>query len=220
MSYVTTKPDSGKSPDLDAPTIQGNFAAYAGIFGTNHVPINSALQGDHSNVIFENQSADPGVTNDYTVLYSKNAAAKTGGPQPQLFVQIPQFLPNAQDTRNAPNIGMQLTYNTVNTAGPQYQSFLVGGYILYFGVDSGTTSGSGSTSNPIQDTITLVPAPTKILLAIAEPQTMTAVGTPTPLNVGTQILGSTNQFKIFSNPGKGLVPGSAYSFGWLAIGRA
>lgn len=101
----------------------------------------------------ERQASDPGVTQDLTVLYNKNAKSKLS-TEPQLFVQIPKFLPTAQDTSKAPNSGMQITYNAVNTAGPQYQSFLIGGYLLYIGtvpVMVGNT------------TITLVPTPTEIL---------------------------------------------------------
>jgi hypothetical protein len=199
MTYSHIKPDAGPSPALDASTIQTNFSQFATIFAVNHTLINDASQGEHEGMVFQLQSADPGVTQDLAVLYCKNATSKSG-TQPQLFVQIPKFLPNQNDTTQAENTGMQLTYNSVNTAGPVYQSFLPGGYLLYF----------GSTSN-IAVNITLSPAPTQIVMAIATPNNLTSIGTPIPFDVSTQIL-SNSTFKINSALASGI-----YTFGWIAI---
>jgi len=198
MTYTNTKPDSGPSPALDAPIIKTNFSTYATIFGKNHVAMNGFNQGDHTTVIFENQSSDPGVNTDLVAIYNKDAPAKTGGPQPQIFYRIPKFLPN--DSKNVP---IQLTYNTVNVAGPQFQSFLPGGYVLYW----------GTTSN-IAIPITLSPAPTKILFAVASTTTVPVLGIP----VGTSItLSTTNtsQFTISSFNAIG-----AYTILWWAIAIA
>ena len=211
MTYSTTKPDRGPSPLIDVVQIQTNFAQFAAIFSSvsagifyNHTPINNKNQGDHESIIFSLQAADPGVTQNKDVLYSKNAASLSGS-QPQLFVQIPKFLPNEKDQTDAQNIPMQLTYNAVNTAGPQYQSFLAGGYLVYF----------GSTMN-IAVNIVLSPAPTKILVAIATPNNMTTVGTPIPYTVSTTIINNST-FKINSTL-NGSGPVVPYSFGWVAIG--
>lgn len=195
--YIFTKPDPGPSPLLDAPTIQNNFAAWASVFANNHSAMNTATQGDHTNVIMTLQSSGPPITQDLAVLFAKNATATTGGTKPQLFVKVPQFLPDSIQPNPS---AMQLTYNQVSTAGPQYQSFLPGGYILYW----------GSTNN-IAIKITLSPAPTKILVAIATANNLTSTGVITPFTVATNITSST-QFQIFSN-----ATGS-YTFGWYAIG--
>ena len=209
MTYSFQKPDAGPSPALDAAQIRTNFSQFASIFSTliaglsyNHTALNDRNQGDHESVILTLQAADPGVTEDLAVLYTKNASSMAG-IQPQLFVQIPKFLPTDIDTTDALNAPMQLTYNSVNTAGPVYQSFLPGGYLLYF----------GSTSN-IAVNITLSPAPTQILVAIATPNNMTIIGTPVPFDVSTTIV-SNSQFKINSTAAIGV-----YSFGFVVIAKA
>lgn len=152
------------SPNTSSSPIQVNFAQFQAIFSTltagvnyNHMPMNDPNQGKHAAILMENESTDPGVTGDYTVLYNKNAVTKAS-TQPQLFVQIPKFLPTTGDTTNAPNDPMQLTYNSVNIAGPQYYSFMPGGYLIYF----------GSTNN-IAASIVLSPVPTAIVCAISLP---------------------------------------------------
>lgn len=220
MTYTPKKPDVGPSPFVDAPTIQTNFSQFASIFSQtiagvkyNHTPMNDSNQGDHESVIFELQSQDPGVTEDLVNLYSKNATSKAS-IEPQLWMQIPKFLPTANDTTQNPNLGMQLTYNSVGTAGPIYYSFLAGEqlYLIYFGTDSGNT-----TPNVIiSDTITVTPTPTQLVLAIATPNTITSGSLP--FTVSTQITAS-NKFVITS-----LANGSGvsipYSFQWVAIAKA
>lgn len=205
MTYNPLKPDSGPSPLVDAPTIQTNFAQFAAIFSRtaggviyNHTPLNDNNQGDHEAILLEKQTADPGVTQLLDALYCKDATSNAG-TQPQLFVQIPKFLPTILDTRNAPNNPMQLTYNAVNTAGPIYQSFLAGGYLVFFG-----------TTNNIALNITLSPAPTTLLLAIAEPQNVLAGNTA--FDVTTNIINNST-FKINSISAIGV-----YTFSWIAIG--
>lgn len=196
MTYLPNKPDQGSSPSIDVSTIQGNFAAFNNAFSVNHIAMNQQKQGDHAAIIFQLQSADPGVTQDLDVLYNKNATSNAG-TQPQLFVQIPLFLPTANDTTNAPNAPMQLTYNSVNVAGPQYQSFITGGYLVFMG-----------TTTDITVPITLSTAPTALLLAIATPNTLNG---STYWKCATQILTSST-FKIISNAT------GIYSFTWIAIG--
>lgn len=207
MPYIL-KPDQGPSPLLDAPNIQGNFSIYASTFSNtilgvryNHTPFNDPNQGDHEVVLMELLATDPGVSNDLVSVYSKSIAT-AASTEPQVFVQIPKFLPTADDTTNANNTGMQLTYNKVNIVGPQYQSFIAGGYLVYI----------GSTVD-ITLTITLVPAPTKILVAIAEPNTLDISGTPRPFTVSTTVL-SPSTFKI--NSGLGATP---YKFTWMVIAQ-
>jgi hypothetical protein len=208
MTYSPTKPDSGPSPLIDVVQIKNDFSAWNTVFSTiiagltyNHTAMNNPNQGDHESVLMQLQNADPGVTQDLAVLYCKNAASNLG-TQPQLVVQIAKFLPNQNDSTNAPNVDMQLSYNSVNLSGPVYQSFLQCGYLIYF----------GSTSN-IAANIVLSPAPTKILVAIATPNNLTTIGTPTPFFASTTILSNTT-FKINSNAT------GAYLFGWVAIASA
>lgn len=211
MTYTPLKPDAGPSPAVDAPTIQGNFAVYATAFGKvsgsqkyNHTILNDPNQGDHESVLIDIQALDPGVTQNLAVLYAKKttSAASPSG-QPQLFAQIPQFLPNAYDTIKAPNLGMQLTYNSVNTSGPVYQSFLPGGYILYFG----TTTNIGTQ-------ISVSPTPTKIITAMATLYNMTTGGAPVSIPTFTQVVSATNfQISTFVSPPAG------YVCGWMAIAQ-
>ena len=200
MTYSFVKPDAGPSPKDDAPQIRTNFSEWARIFALNHSAMNSQTQGDHTTIIFENLIRGPFITQSLTALFNKNApSAATGGIQPQLFVKVPDFLPTEWDTTELPQDApaMQLTYNTVNVAGPQYQTFLPGGYVLYI----------GSTNN-IGMTITLSPTPTKLLLAIATANNLDV--NSLPFQVATRITGP-DRFVINSNAS------GTYTFGYYAI---
>jgi len=199
MTYSPIIPQSQPSPAATQVQIQTNFAQFASIFALNHSALNTKNQGDHEKVILEKQASDPGVVNDLVALYCKDASSKAG-TQPQLFSQILKFLPTPNDPTDALNIGMQLTYNTVNTAGPnQFQSFLPGGYILYFG----TVTATG--------TVTLSPAPTAIWCAIAFPNN---IQSNTPNTVSTNVLNN-SQFDILSSTAIGV-----FSFTWIVIASA
>lgn len=202
MTYVPNTPQAKPSPKDTQAQIQTNFAQWAAKFLINHVAMNSSNQGDHQALVLENQSADPGVTQDQVTLFCKNATSQAG-TQPQLFAQIKKFLPIPGDPRDAPNDAMQLTYNSVNVVGPnQFQSFLIGGYLLYFG----TVTAVG--------TVTLVPAPSQIIVAIAQPNNMTSIGTPIANTVSTNVLNN-SQFQILSSTATGV-----FSFTWIVIARA
>lgn len=169
MTYIKTKPDLGFSPKLDAPTIKGNFTAFGSVIANNHALMNTPNQGIHTNIIFENQTVDPTLTTSIDNLYSINATSNSG-TQPQIFLRIPQFLPKAPDTTSNLNHRMQLTYNTVNTVGPQYQSFLpgvidptspnaTGAYLVY--------TGQQAYASPT--TIVLSPVPSQLRCVIVTP---------------------------------------------------
>jgi hypothetical protein len=201
MTYDPTIPSPESSPSTSASPTQVNFSQFAAIFSNlvgginyNHGPMNSSSQGKHAAVIMQSQTTDPGVSQNLDVLYAKNAPAATSGPQPQIFLQIPKFLPIPQDTTPAQNLPMQLTYNSVNTTGPQYQSFLPGGYIMYFG----TISSSG--------TVTLVPTPTEVLMAQAFSQGAFG-GIPDDASVTVDNINHPNQVVInsFSSPSSPLL---------------
>ncbi len=205
MTFSFVKPDSGPSPAVDASQIQTNFSVYATAFAVNHTALNDKNEGDHEVVLLTRQITDPDTVANFNLLYSKNAVSKAT-TEPQVFVRNPKWLPDAFDQTNASNTPMQLTYNQVNTTGPtDFQSFLPGGYILYF----------GTTTNIAADVI-LSPAPTKILIAIAEPSTMTSGVNPFPFTVSTVINTSTNdRFTINSTLGN-----APYKFTYMAIAVA
>lgn len=209
MSYDPTIPNPESSPKSSVASIQTNYSQFASVFSStsggvtyNHVALNDFNQGKHAAVLMQNQVAEPGIFKEtLAVLYAKNAGATTGGPQPQLFLQIPRFLPTDIDTKKFTNQPMQLTYNSVNTSGPIYQSFMVGGYILYFG--STTTIGTP---------IVLSPIPTKILCVQAIPQGV--VTGNVPYNVGVVV----TQPKTIQINSSNAVGGA--KFLWLAIAQA
>ena len=202
MTYDPNTPQAQPSPAATQAQIQTNFAQWAAQFVKNHSAMNNSNQGDHEAVIMEIRGLDPGVTQDLVALFCKPAFS-TAGVQAQLFSQIKKFLPTPMDGTEAPNTGIQQTYNTVNLVGPnQFQTFLPNGYILYFG----TVTSVG--------TVTLVPAPTIILCAIAMPNNLTTAGTPVPNTVSTNPLNNF-QFDILSSTATGV-----YSFTWLVIAKA
>lgn len=203
MTYSPEKPDSGPSPEIDVAQIRTNFSTFATALARNHTALNNRNQGNHEAVIFEQQTDDPEITDLYDILYTKEVTNAVG-TGPQLFVRLPVFLPTENDTRGSGNDPMQLTYNTVNTAGPVYQSFWPGGYVVYMGQ-----------TNDITVPVTLSPAPTSIVTAIAAAHNMTTVGTAIPYNVATNILSAT-QFKIDSTL-NGSGPSVPYLFTWIAV---
>jgi hypothetical protein len=207
MTYNPNFPPPTTSPELSPVQIQTNYAQFATAFSYtiggvvyNHMPLNDFNQGKHASVLMQNQSGDPGVINNYTVLYSRNAtSAATPLGQPQLFSQIPKFLPVPIELGDIPNFPQQMTYNTVNTIGPdQYQSFLPGGYILYFG-----------STNPIS-VITLSPTPTKILMV----QAVAQINPPPNTNYAPAFtITQPGTINIFSGQPSGKIL-------WLAIAQA
>jgi hypothetical protein len=215
MTYSPSKPDRGPSPLLDVGQIRTNFSVFGTKFNVNHTAMNDVNQGDHESVVLVKQTSTPSVNQSLAALYCKDIKSKAS-TQPQLFARIQKFLPNKGDTNPAKNDPMQLTYNQVNVAGPVYQSFLPGGYLLYFGSVSGNTAPNVK----IAQTVILSPAPTKILIANAVPNTMTSAGTPIPFSVSTTINTSTNDRFVINSLANGPSPIIPYSFMWMAIATA
>lgn len=202
MTYSITTPQGSISPADQVGQVQTNFSVYNTVFSENHVGLNASNQGKHSTVIIENRASDPGVTESFVVLYNKNAISGVSPApgQPQLFCQIPQFLPN-----NIPNTGMQLTYNTVGLSGPIYYSFLPGGFLFYFGVVSDITL-----------PIVLSPVPTRLIMASATSNVLTSPGTPIAPQVSVELMSTPSiQIQIHQN---GLT--GAHNFTWMAIAEA
>jgi hypothetical protein len=194
MTYLPNIPQGDNSPKNQAPLIQTDFSKFASVFSTtigsnkyNHSPVNTMNQGDHETIMLQDQvTTDPTINDNFACLYAKDASSKVG-TQPQLFLRIPKYLPNQFVTKNAPNTPMQLTYNQVNTTGPIYQSFLAGGYLLFWG----TTT---ITSPNVSKQITLPLATTQILIAIAYPNL--TIGSNLTTRVSTTI-DSTTKFTIY-----------------------
>lgn len=212
MTYDPQIPIVTESPSTSASPIQVNFDQFSKIFGAvvgginyNHIGMNKSGQGNHARVIIQKQSVDPVVDQDLVNLYAKDYISQIS-TEPQLFAKIPKFLPTEQDTTQANNDPMQLTYNSVGTAGPVYYSFLPGGYLIYFGI-------VGPTIN-YTDTVTVSPAPKSLLVAIANPTTVEINSTHRPLKICTNITSSTT-----FNVKVGLSAGS-FGYTWFAIGVA
>lgn len=164
MTYDPNIPLPQGTPEFSALPIQVNFEEFFNIFSStvggviyNHIALNDFNQGKHGAVIMQKQADAPAINQNLDVLVTLDAQT-AAGTQPQLFVKVPKFLPTNLDTKDAANNPMRLTYNQVNTTGPQYQSFLPGGYLVYF----------GSTNN-IANTITVTPNPSAIITALASP---------------------------------------------------
>lgn len=169
--------------------IRANFSQYAMVFDNNHEPLNNSNQGKHTNVLLQQQSTEPVVNGSFDAFYSAEVTSNSSVSE-ELFVKIPQFLPP-----QFPNDPMQLTFNSVNTVGPNYQSFIAGGYIVFFGTVLGPTN-----------TITLSPKPKKIVCAIAN-------GNFFALDVAVLVNANNFQFTITSALATGANPLS-----WFCIG--
>jgi len=177
MTYNPDYPENTPPPDTGINNVRTNFSTYATIFSNNHVALNANNQGKHSNVILQ-QVSDPSVEGGFDALYS-NVASTNLGATLEIFAKIPQFL-----SLDKPNNPEQLTFHTVNTAGPVYQSFLPGGYLLFFGQ---VTQIAQVNPPVIPIVVTLSPVPTEILCVIANSTnvigTSTTWGQPMSVNV-------------------------------------
>jgi len=207
MTYDPQIPLASSNPKDSASPIQVNFSQFAAIFSKlvggvyyNHMPMNDPSEGKHASVILQNQTLDPGVTEDLAVLYSKTVT-QTGTPQPQLHVQIPTFLPTPDDRTIAPNEPMLLTYSSVDVAGPIFYSFLPGGYLIAFGIVTGAA---------ITSTINMPVATTKILTVIVNPNTVEGGAGSSPVKISADIKTAT-QFVAYSP--------AAFDFTWVAIAK-
>lgn len=181
MTYDPNQPENLPPPKTGISSVKDNFNIYDSVFDNNHEVLNSSNQGKHTNVIIQQQGSDPTVEGSFDTLYSKSVTSNSSTSQ-ELFARIPQFLPV-----DKPNIPTQMTFNSVNTAGPVYQSFMAGEYIVYF----------GQTTN-IAVPITLSPAPSEILCVIANSNSFTNIGTAIPNDVGVVVNANNFQFTITS----------------------
>lgn len=216
MTYDPQIPLVTESPSTSASPIQVNFDQFAKVFSQlvgglflNHIPFKNANQGKHAAVVMQKQTADPGVTENLTALYAKDATSNLS-TEPQLFVQIPKFLPTNKDPIDAPNTPMQLTYNSVGLAGPVYYSFMPGGWIVYFGRETGIAVSP--------KTITIAPIPKILFVTFANPNTLELGGDHRPMKISTNIT-SMSTFDVYSTPGSSGSPAN-YDFSWFALGVA
>jgi len=186
-TYDPNQPQNLPPPAEGVQSIQGNFATYATVFDNNHEALNLSNQGKHTNVILQEQVSDPSVDGSFDTLYSKSVTTNSSTSQ-ELFARIPQFL-----TDDKPNDAVQLTFNTVSTAGPtQYQSFLPGGYLLFFGQATQIAQ-----ANPpvIPIVINLSPAPSEILCVIANSTNIIGTGGVWGQPIAVKVVNS-SQFQI------------------------
>ena len=203
MTYDPTIPTDLPPPNVAVNQIRTNFAQYAAGFNNNHVALNANNQGKHSNVLLQEQISDPTVSGSFDSLYSKSVTSNSSTSQ-EVFLTIPKFLPDKN------NIPMQLTFNSVNTAGPIYQSFLPGGYLLFFG------SIVQVPGPPITQTITLSPAPTEILCVIANPHNLLGTQQFFGIGVSVQVL---NNFQFNISPSNNNLTIGNYTYTWVAIAK-
>lgn len=210
MTFDPNIPLPTESPSTSASPIQVDFSQFSGIFSKliggvfyNHLPFNNFNQGKHGAVIMQNQTVDPEVNQDFVAIYSKSIAS-TFSTEPQLFAKIQSFLPTAQDRMDATNTPMQMTYNKVNLTVPIYQSFLIGGYLIYFG-----------STNTIGTQITLTPTPSKILnvQAVSQGTSNFSSQTNVPYD-STVIVTQPDKIKINSSRAP-----AASNFLWMAIAK-
>ncbi len=203
MTFLPDIPTDLPPPNVAVNQIRTNFSQYATVFDNNHVALNANYQGKHSNVILQRQVSDPEVGGDFDSLYSKSVTA-TASTSEQLFVKIPKFLPN-----EIPNNPTQLTFNVVGLV-PQYQSFLPGGYVIYWDTIP--------SANTVNTTVTLLPTPSEILCVIPNPSKLVGVGVlPTkPVQISVTIL---NAFQFRINASFNGAPPGTGDIRWIAIGR-
>lgn len=194
MTYDPNITQDLPSPAAIVDQIRTNFSEYADAFDNNHAAINSSNQGKHTVVSLQRQASNPVIDGDYADVFSKVVNAFFGMSQ-QIFATVPQFLPN-----ELPNDPMQLTFNTVDNVGPQYQTFIAGGYIVYIGQ-----------SLNIAATITLSPAPTEIVCVIANSNSLNFSNNPN--DVGVVVL---NNFQFNITSAGSAIP---HFFTWVCIAK-
>lgn len=200
MTYNPNIPQNLPSPKIATEAIRTNFSEYDDIFDNNHEAINSSNSGKHTNVILQ-AITDPEVTDNLVSLYGKSVTATSGASQ-EAFAKIKRFL-----SLDKPNAPMQLTFNTVNTSGPQYQSFLAGGYIIYWGTIP--------SANVINTQITLVPAPKKIVCVIPNPTKFAITGANPTAPIYTSVtVNNASQFTI-----NAVFPTGTGDVNWVAIAQ-
>lgn len=203
MTYSTRKPDAGPSPKVDVNQIRENFASFLTVFSANHTALNASTQGCHTNILFQTQTSNDDVPGGTANMFSKSVTNATS-TQPHLFTKVARFLPNGNNSAMADNVPLQLTYNKVSTTGPIYQSFMIGGYLLFM----------GQTNNIAAD-IVLTPSPSRILSVIPAAHNMKSSG-GAPYDVAAQVISNTT-FRIRSSL-NGSGPAVPYLFTYLAIG--
>lgn len=202
MTYNPSQPEDLPPPSVAVDTIRNNFSSYADVFDNNHIAMNASNQGKHNQVILQQQLIDPTINSNFADLFSKIISAQSGMSQ-ELHAMIPKFLSN-----NKPNTPQQLTFNVVNTTGPdQYQSFIAGGYIIYFGKVT-------QTGIAIAIPITLSPVPTEIVCAIANSTTVISSSTFFYAPVAVNVV-SNSQFNV--NPSTNA--GAPRDFYWVCIAK-
>lgn len=136
MTYDVNIPSEEQSPSVSQPGIKINYFEYDRIFKLNHMEMNNDNEGNHSFVIFKNQSSDPSVIPPVGTLFGKIGSGVANSAN--VFFKTSKFLPNQENTAEL------LTFNVAANIIDQYQSFMMGGYIVYFGIGLTPLAGSNT----------------------------------------------------------------------------
>lgn len=204
MTYDPTIPTDLPPPSIAVDKIRTNFSQYASVFDNNHVALNANGQGKHSNVILQQQGSDPIVEGGFNSLYGKSVTSSSSTSN-EVFVKIPQFLPDP-----LLQIPMQLTFNTVNNAGPIYQSFLANGYLVFIG---SVTQPPGPATPQV---VTLPIATSGIVCVIANPHNVIGNTQFFGASVSVEVISNT---EISINPRQTNLTGVNYTYTWVAIAK-
>jgi len=201
MTYKANIPQDLPPPSVIVDQIRENFSTFASVFDNNHQALNLNNQGKHTNVILQvGTTGSPPVDDNSNRLYTFGVQSNSSFSR-QLFLKIPKFLPNDQ-----PNDPIQLTFNSVNTAGPLYQSFLIGGFLVFIG----TANQPINPNTIVPITINLTPVPKDILCIIAN---VNGSGIGFQGTVSAKAVGNS---QIVITPGQPN-SGATQPYTWLAI---
>lgn len=129
--------------------IKNNFTVFDQALVKNHEPMNSDIQGYHTNLLMKQQSGNPNRFETIGTLFCKNIT-NTIGTSKQVFYS--SFVEN--DDINNPNV-RQLTYNQIGYTGNNQQSFCLGGFVVFMGTGTFVTTGNA--------VITLTPSVSKLI---------------------------------------------------------
>lgn len=136
MAFNPNIPQNSDYMMVSQPEIQSNFQTIFSSFSENHVPLNSEapLQGQHSQIVFREQTGDPTTSADQVALYTKASGSDT----------VIFYRPHSNATPiqlNYPNISTGLASTNPDVYKTTQYSFIAGAFVVYFGKITGATNG-------------------------------------------------------------------------------
>lgn len=200
MVYNPNIPNAGDFISLSQKDLLANFSAILNAFSENHVSMtNPTSGGQHVELTLQQQIADPTTLADECALYCKQGTDS----QAQLF-----FRP----ANNANPI--QLSYQSVVTAGDNQRSFIAGPFIIFFGRKNSIPKNGSSIVN-------LSPTVAQLMHVHINPtsNTYTPIGTKNSQLSLAALNYTTNSFQIFYNGNPGAPDPATIDAYYLAIGR-